>query len=176
MRDATPVRTRPIRVLSLFSFALLAACGPTQSGSGYATVTSRGGPPALPVATHPDAPVVPAGTTLGGGAAQKVTLASMPAGMTQDMIDKGQASFGTVCAGCHGPGGVGTAAAPKLADSQWINIHGNYDEIVATIMAGVPQPKEHPGMMPPRGGGQFTDDQVKELAAYVYALSHQGNS
>jgi len=175
MRDVSPTWTRPVRVLRLFPFALLAACAPDQSGSGYNTVTYRGGPPALPQATHPEPPAVAPGTTLGGAPA-KVTLATMPPGVTQDMIDKGQASFGTVCVGCHGPGGVGSAAAPKLADSQWINIHGSYDEIVATIMAGVPQPKQHPGMMPPRGGGQFTDEQVRELAAYVYALSHQGNS
>jgi mono/diheme cytochrome c family protein len=174
MRDVTSIRTRPYRVLRLFPFALLAACAPEQSGSGYDTVTSRGGPPALPQATHPEPPAVAPGTTLGGGV-EKVTMASMPPGMTQEMIDKGQASFGTVCAACHGPGGVGTAAAPPLKDKDWLNIAGNYDEIVATVMSGVPQPKQFPGMMPPRGGGQFTDDQVKEIAAYVYAISHQGN-
>jgi hypothetical protein len=29
--------------------------------------------------------------------------------------------------------------------------------------------------MPPLGGGSFTDDQVRQLAAYVFALSHQGS-
>jgi mono/diheme cytochrome c family protein len=173
MRDRSPTRTPYLRVLHLLPLALLAACAPGQSESGYDTVTHRGGPPALPQSTHPEPPAVAPGTTL-GGTAEKVTLATMPAGVTQDMIDKGQASFGTVCAGCHGPGGAGTPAAPKLQDSEWLNISGSYDEIVHTIMTGVPQPKQFGGMMPPRGGGSFTDDQVKEIAAYVYAISHQG--
>jgi mono/diheme cytochrome c family protein len=174
MRDVSPTRTLTNRVLRLLPFALLTACAPDQSGSGYDTVTHRGGPPALPEATHPEPPAVPAGTTLGGGTA-KVTLAAMPAGMTQEMIDQGQTSFGTVCAACHGAGGAGTPAAPALNDKEWLNIAGNYEQIVATVTAGVPQPKQYPGMMPPKGGGQFTDQQVKEIAAYVYALSHQGN-
>jgi mono/diheme cytochrome c family protein len=175
MRDASPTRTHPLRVLRLIPFALLAACAPDQSGSGYATVTHRGGPPELPKQTHPQPPAVAPGTSLGGGGAEKVVMASMPPGMTQEMVYKGQTSFGTVCSACHGPGGAGTAAAPALNDGEWLNIQGEYPQIAAIITSGVPQPKKYPGMMPPRGGGQFTDDQVKEIAAYVYALSHQGN-
>jgi mono/diheme cytochrome c family protein len=174
MRDVSLNRTRAARVLRLFPLAVLAACAPDQSGSGYDTVTSRGGPPELPAPTHPAPPPVAPGTSL-GGAAQKVTLASMPAGVTQDMIDKGQTSFGTVCAACHGSGGVGTPAAPPLNDGEWLNITGAYPEIVTLVNNGVPQPKKFAGMMPPKGGGQFTDEQVREIAAYVYALSHQGN-
>jgi mono/diheme cytochrome c family protein len=92
------------------------------------------------------------------------------------MVDEGQDLFGTVCAACHGPNGTGTPAAPTLNDMQWINITGTYPEIETTILHGVPAPKEHPGSMPPRGGGSFNDTQVKALAAYVFALSHQGAS
>ena len=70
---------------------------------------------------------------------------------------------------------AGTPAAPSLADAEWLNISGSYDEIVQTIHTGVPKPKAHPGSMPPLGGGSFTDDQVRQLAAYVFALSHQGS-
>jgi len=38
----------------------------------------------------------------------------------------------------------------------------------------VPIPKEHTGVMPPKGGAQLTDDQVRALAAYVYALRRAG--
>jgi mono/diheme cytochrome c family protein len=31
-------------------------------------------------------------------------------------------------------------------------------------------------MMPPKGGGSFDDQQVAAIAAYVYALSHQGGA
>jgi iron complex outermembrane receptor protein len=84
--------------------------------------------------------------------------------------------YGTVWAGCHGPAGAGRPAAPTLSDAQWINITGAYPEIVTTVTNGVPQPKEHPGPMPPKGGGSFDDAQVRALAAYVYALSHQGGA
>ncbi|HWK89553.1 MAG TPA: c-type cytochrome, partial [Longimicrobium sp.] len=91
------------------------------------------------------------------------------------MVDEGQQNFG-LCAGCHGQGGVGTPAAPALDDAAWINISGAYPEIVTIITSGVPAPREHPGPMPPRGGGSFDDAQVRSLAAYVYALSHQGGA
>jgi mono/diheme cytochrome c family protein len=35
----------------------------------------------------------------------------------------------------------------------------------------VPTPKQHPAPMPARGGGQITDDQVREVAAYIYSIS-----
>jgi len=52
-----------------------------------------------------------------------------------------------------------------------------FPEIEHIITTGVPAPKEHPGPMPPKGGAaDLTADQVKALAAYVYALSHTGAS
>lgn len=96
---------------------------------------------------------------------------NLPAGVTPAMVQEGQQLFGTVCAACHGPGGTGTTLAPNLTDEEWLNISGrNYDEIVQVVQTGVPQPEEHPAPMPPRGGGSFTDDQVRALAAYVYSL------
>ncbi|HEY0035358.1 MAG TPA: c-type cytochrome, partial [Longimicrobium sp.] len=106
----------------------------------------------------------------------KLVARNLPAGVTQAMVDEGQQLFGTVCAGCHGPAGAGTPAAPVLSDDRWINVTGAYPEIVTIVTNGVPQPKEHPGPMPPKGGGNFDDAQVRALAAYVYALSHQGAS
>jgi mono/diheme cytochrome c family protein len=167
-------RTRA-RVLHLLPLAvLLAACGPTQE-DGFAKVTHRGGPPAPPEASHPQPPVLPA-SALASTAPTRITLASMPAGVTQAMIDAGQDRFGSLCASCHGPAGAGTAAAPRLDDAEWIHVGGDYPEIVQIINTGVAAPKQFPGVMPPRGGGQFTPEQVNEIAAYVYALSHQGGS
>ena len=80
------------------------------------------------------------------------------------------------CAGCHGPAGAGTPTCPTLSDAKWIHITGAYPEIVTLVTNGVPQPKEHPAPMPAKGGGSFDDAQVRALAAYVYALSHQGAS
>jgi mono/diheme cytochrome c family protein len=45
-------------------------------------------------------------------------------------------------------------------------------EIVRT---GVAEPKEfQTSLMLPMGGIQLTDDQIRQVAAYVYSLSHGG--
>ena len=89
-----------------------------------------------------------------------------------DSIFHGQVAGGT-CTACHGQDAKGTAVAPDLTDNKWINGDGSYDFIVQTVTTGVPKPKEHPAPMPPKGGAQLTDDQVKAVAAYVYSLSHK---
>ena len=166
----------PSRTALAAALALGAAAAGCRPGGdyGYDRVSHRT-EPEVPEATNPDAPPVPAGG-LAGAAQAKVVARDLPAGVTQAMVDQGQQLFGTVCVGCHGPAGAGTPAAPTLSDAKWINITGAYPEIVTTVTNGVPQPKEHPGAMPPKGGGSFDDAQVRALAAYVYALSHQGAS
>ena len=89
-----------------------------------------------------------------------------------DSIFHGQVAGGT-CTACHGQDAKGTAVAPNLTDSQWLNGDGSYDFIVHTVTTGMPKPTEHPAPMPPKGGAQLTDDQVKAVAAYVYSLSHK---
>jgi len=104
------------------------------------------------------------------GPAKQVTL---PAGVTQAMVDQGATLFSGSgnCLACHGGGGAGTAIGPKLADSEWLNIQGEYDQIVQLITAGVPNPKQFPAAMPPKGGSTITDEQVRQVAAYVYSIS-----
>jgi mono/diheme cytochrome c family protein len=89
-----------------------------------------------------------------------------------DSIFHGQVGGGT-CTACHGQDAKGTAIAPDLTDSKWINGDGSYQFLVNTITNGVPKPKEHPAPMPPKGGAALTDDQVKAVAAYEYSLSHK---
>ena len=165
--------SRTALVAALALGAAAAGCRP-GGDYGYDRVSHRE-EPAVPEATNPDAPPVPAGG-LAGAAQAKLVAQNLPSGVTQAMVDEGQQLFGTVCVGCHGPAGAGTPAAPTLSDTRWIHITGAYPEIVALVTSGVPQPKEHPAPMPPRGGGSFDDAQVRALAAYVYALSHQGAS
>jgi mono/diheme cytochrome c family protein len=169
-----PFTGRPrLALAALVLAAAVAGCHP-GGDYGYDRVSYRE-TPEVPQATNPDPPPVPAGGIAGQSQA-KLVAKNLPAGVTQAMVDEGQTLFGTVCVGCHGPGGTGTPACPALNDAQWINITGAYPEIVTTIVHGVPQPKQHSGAMPPKGGGNFDDAQVKALAAYVFALSHQGES
>jgi mono/diheme cytochrome c family protein len=89
-----------------------------------------------------------------------------------DSIFHGLVAGGT-CTACHGQDAKGTAVAPDLTDSKWINGDGSYQFLVNTITNGVPKPKEHPAPMPPMGGATLTADQVKAVAAYEYSLSHK---
>jgi len=153
--------------------ALLAGCEPGAVG-GYPKIVYRSDP-VVPQATHPDPPPVTPGASAGGSAA-RIVATNLPQGVTQAMVDEGQDQFGSVCAACHGQGGTGSPAAPALNDPQWINISGQYPEIVTVINNGVANPKQYPAPMPPKGGGSFDDAQVRAIAAYVYALSHQGGA
>jgi len=162
--------------MALAALVLAAAVAGCRPGGdyGYDRVSYREAPE-VPQATNPDPPPVPLGG-LPGATQAKLVAKNLPAGVTQAMVDEGQNLFGTVCVGCHGPGGAGTPACPALDDTRWINITGAYPEIVTTITNGVPHPKEHSGAMPPKGGGSFDAAQVNALAAYVFALSHQGGA
>jgi mono/diheme cytochrome c family protein len=127
---------------------------------------------AVPQPATPEPPPLVGG--LGGAAAAVPQLAAgAPAGVTQEMVEAGAQQFGTFCAACHGAGGAGTPAGPALADATWLHIGGGFEEIVQIIESGVPNPVEAPAPMPPRGGGNFSEEQVRQLAAYVFALSHQ---
>ncbi|MGH7483600.1 MAG: c-type cytochrome [Longimicrobiales bacterium] len=97
-----------------------------------------------------------------------------PEGATEAMVTEGQQIFSSTgnCFTCHGPDATGTQLAPNLTDSEWINIDGSYESIIENVRTGVPQPVEHPAPMPPMGGAQLTEDQLRAVAAYVYAISH----
>lgn len=101
-------------------------------------------------------------------------LADLPPGVTAEMVNEGQRLFGTVCVACHGPAGTGTQLAPALNNQDWIHINGEYEEILEITRSGVMQPQEHPTPMPPMGGGNFDDEQLRAIAAYVYNISHGG--
>jgi mono/diheme cytochrome c family protein len=159
----------------LFCSLLLAALTgcPGEFGGGYEKVAFRERTP-LAMAAAPDPPPVVAGFGAPAAVETPVLAAdAAPPGVTQVMVEEGQQLYGTVCTACHGAGGAGTPAGPGLRDQDWIHIGGSFDEIVAIIQNGVANPVQYPGMMPPGGGGNFTADQVRALAAYVFALSRQ---
>jgi mono/diheme cytochrome c family protein len=102
---------------------------------------------------------------------------SLPAGVTPDMIKKGDQIFhGTgLCFACHGADAKGTVG-PDLTDQVWIHSKGTYEEIIKTVTDGIPleATKLGKGPMPPKGGSSISDDDVKAVAAYVWSLSHTG--
>ncbi|MFN3629648.1 MAG: cytochrome-c oxidase, cbb3-type subunit III [Casimicrobiaceae bacterium] len=80
---------------------------------------------------------------------------------------RGEATYKTVCAGCHGPEGKGMQAlgAPNLTDSTWL-YGGSTAAITETLVKG------RAGVMP--AFKEFLGEpRVKLLAAYVYAESRE---
>jgi mono/diheme cytochrome c family protein len=137
----------------------IASAAPTPSGE-QATASAAVPPPE---GIHPDAgsaplPIPP------GGSPDQVALG--------DRIFHGQARGGT-CAGCHGADGKGSEVGSDLADGKWIWGDGSVQAITRTIDNGVVKPRDHTGVMPPKGGAQLSQADVAAVADYVWAISHQ---
>lgn len=98
----------------------------------------------------------------------------LPPGVTAEMVSQGQQLYGTICVACHGAAGTGSPLGPSLNDQDWVHISGEFEEIVNITRTGVPQPRDYPTPMVPMGGGNFSDDQLRAIGAYVYVLSHGG--
>jgi len=101
---------------------------------------------------------------------------ALPPGVTAQMVKEGETLFkgAGLCSACHGQDGKGIPnLGTNLADAQWVHSKGSYDEIVKQITSGVAADKSTTGVvMPPKGGTNITDAQVKAIAAYVWSLSH----
>ncbi len=67
------------------------------------------------------------------------------------------------CAACHG---TGAAGAPKLGDAAaWApRREQGLDTLVNAAINGI-------GAMPPRGGSQYSDDQIRSIVEYILSES-----
>jgi mono/diheme cytochrome c family protein len=99
----------------------------------------------------------------------------LPAGVTQDMVDKGKAIFTGAgnCYACHGQNAQGMLGpTTNLIDHTWLHSDGSYQGIVGYIKKGVTKEESKSGIpMPARGGSNITDDQVNQVASYVWSIS-----
>ena len=99
----------------------------------------------------------------------------LPAGMTPAMIAKGKTIFTStgLCFACHGMDAKGLVG-PNLTDTTWIHGTGSWPDIIQIVTKGIPveETKTGKGAMPPKGGSQISEDDVKAVAAYVWSLSH----
>ena len=126
---------------------------------------AKASPGALPPeGVHPDA--------------GSVAALPVPPGATNEQVALGKRIFhgevaGATCAGCHGADGMGTPVGADLASGKWLWGDGSLKSITDIIRSGVPQPKQHPGAMPPFGGVQLSETDLAALAAYVWAIGHQ---
>jgi cbb3-type cytochrome c oxidase subunit III len=145
---------RGIRLSAVLLTLALAACAQDSETEDAA---ATGGEPTTTTETSP-------GTTS--------TAGTPPAGATAEDVAAGQQIFTSTgnCYTCHGPDAKGTQLAPNLTDAEWLNIDGTFASIQTNVKNGVPTPKQHPAAMPPMGGATLTDDQIRQVAAYVWSL------
>jgi cytochrome c oxidase cbb3-type subunit III len=86
----------------------------------------------------------------------------------------GRQLFGDNCAACHGRDGRGRANYPDLTDDDWL-WGGGPELIEQTLRVGIntQNPESRVAQMPAFGRDEMLDrEQVRNVAAYVYALSH----
>jgi mono/diheme cytochrome c family protein len=113
--------------------------------------------------------------------AAKPAANGLPAGVTAMMVAQGDSLFhARSCRNCHGMDAKGSRGGPDLTSGDFMHVSGSYEDFVKIITTGIPREEikdsTHHNPMPARGGGRpapLTDDQIKDVAAYVYSLSHK---
>lgn len=99
-----------------------------------------------------------------------------PPGVTPERLARGRDLFlgPAMCAVCHGPDGRGArGVGADLTDDQWWHSDGTYPAIVDQVKRGVAADRVRNTLgaaMPPRGGTDLTDEQVLDVAAWVWSL------
>ncbi|MEQ5871125.1 cytochrome-c oxidase, cbb3-type subunit III [Sagittula sp. NFXS13] len=82
-----------------------------------------------------------------------------------DLVADGQVVFENNCSACHAEDGTGDRmqGAPNLTDQIWL-YGGDYDTIYETVM------NARYGQMPPMGGADLSEAEVRAVALYVHGL------
>jgi cytochrome c5 len=128
--------------------------GPAHDGGMPAVVADTIDDVAMrlkPVITLDD---IRSGKSTGGSAGMTVAAAASDnASKTPEQLYQG------ACFACHG---TGAAGAPKLGDTAaWADrIAKGLDALVTSAVGGI-------GAMPPRGGSQYDDDQIRSVIQFM---------
>ena len=78
---------------------------------------------------------------------------------------------GAICFTCHGMNAKGTPGlGPDLTDDSWLHGDGSVAFVDSIVRNGVAKPKQSAAPMPPKGGANLNDEQVKAVVAYVQSL------
>lgn len=154
--------------------------GGAQAGSGSEGITPCPSMTALGGAAGSARATPPEGTNPNAGGAIAAASLPVPPGATRQMLEAGDRIYhgqvaSATCAGCHGTDAQGTQLGPNLRSRSWLWSNGSLAGIEKTIRDGVAKPKNYRNPMPPMGGSQLTRRQVREVAAYVWALSHRAS-
>jgi mono/diheme cytochrome c family protein len=110
---------------------------------------------------------------------QPDTLPSLPTGMTVQMIVDGDAIFHGVggCFLCHGEEATGVQQRGSAVTNAVLKVPvkapGGWDAVDSLILNGIPEAVTRSSIgMPPRGiRSSLNTDQVRRVAAYIWAIS-----
>lgn len=106
---------------------------------------------------------------------QPDTLPTLPKGMTIRDIVGGDSVFHGKghCFVCHGPEAAGQPAAGDAISVGLTFVQADWMQIDSLVTAGIPDAiTRSPIRMPQRGGrSDLTPDEIKRVAAYVWAIS-----
>lgn len=98
-----------------------------------------------------------------------------PIQVTDSAVARGRALFhgSANCVACHGPEGVGTDSGAALAQGIWMHGEDSYEGILSRVLHGIPKDLSTRGTaMPMRGWNTMTDAEARDVAAYVWTISH----
>ncbi len=98
-----------------------------------------------------------------------------PTPVTDSAVARGRELFhgAANCSACHGVEGIGTDKGAPLAQGVWLHGDDSYEGILSRILHGIPREVSIRGTaMPMRGWDPLNDQEVRDVAAYVWAISH----
>ncbi|HEY7682607.1 MAG TPA: cytochrome c [Gemmatimonadales bacterium] len=122
------------------------------------TVFALAAGPAVSLAQEPPPPLIP-----------------KPQQVTDSTVARGREIFNGAgnCVACHGIAGVGTDSGPPIAQGVWMHGPDSYEGILARVVHGVPKAYSTRGLaMPMRGWNTLSDREARDVAAYVWSISH----
>ncbi len=103
------------------------------------------------------------------------TRRQRPIQVTDSAVARGREVFqgSGNCVACHGVDGVGTDSGAPLAQGVWLHGDDSYEAILSRVVHGIPKSVSTRGTeMPMRGWSTLSDQQVRDVAAYVWWISH----
>lgn len=136
---------------------------PKEPAGGDADKSAAGAEAAKPAAAEPAAATAPAKPATepkpAAAPAEAQPQAAAPAAQASAGNAVGEKLYKSVCITCHS---VGLAGAPKFGDkASWDPfIKTGMDAMLKNAISGI-------GAMPPRGGSQATDDELKAAIQYM---------
>lgn len=107
--------------------------------------------------------------------AQTPPVPARPAQVTDSAIARGERLFhgSASCSTCHGVAGAGTDSAPALSQGVWMHGPDTFEGILTRVLHGVPKAYSTRDVaMPMRGWTTMSDEQARDVAAYVWQISH----